>query len=93
MQFELKQYFYSMNIFRLAVDLFLIYVLYKLIFDFIIPIYTTTKKVKKQFGEMHNKMQEQMNTFNAQQRAAAAKPTAQQSSQKEDYIDYEEVKK
>ena len=82
-----------MNIFRLAGELFLLYILYKLVFDFIIPIYTTTKKVKRQFGEMHNKMQEQMNTFNAQQRNAAAKPTAPQPSQKEDYIDYEEIKK
>lgn len=89
---ELKQYFYIMNIFRLAGELFLLYILYKLVFDFIIPIYNTTKKVKKQFGEMHNKMQEQMNTFNAKQKSSGAKPNAPQSAQKEDYIDYEEIK-
>ncbi len=81
-----------MNIFRLAGELFLLYILYKLIFDFIIPIYNTTKKVKKQFGEMHNKMQEQMNTFNAQQKSSGSKSAAQQPAKKEDYIDYEEVK-
>ncbi len=80
-----------MNIIRFVGEIFLIYILYKLIFDFIIPIYQTTKKVKKQFGEMHNKMQDQMNTFNKQQ-ASSARPTTQEQVKKEDYIDYEEVK-
>ncbi|MDQ6755937.1 MAG: hypothetical protein M3004_03290 [Bacteroidota bacterium] len=80
-----------MNIIRLAGEIFLIYILYKLVFEFIIPIYQTTKKVKNQFGEMHNKMQDQMNTFTKQQNNTATKP-AEQSAKKEDYIDYEEVK-
>ena len=81
-----------MNIIRLAGELFLLYILYKLIFDFIIPIYNTTKKVKKQFGEMHNKMQDQMKNFTAQQNAAASREASSQPLDKEDYIDYEEVK-
>ena len=82
-----------MNIIRIAAELFLLYILYKLIFDFIIPIYRTTKRVKKQFGEMQNKMHEQMNTYNSQQNASAPKNTApEQPVAKEEYIDYEEVK-
>jgi hypothetical protein len=81
-----------MNILRLAGELFLLYILYKLIFDFIIPIYQTTKKVKKQFGEMHNKMQEQMNTFNQQQNSSARNTTTAEPAKKEDYIDFEEIK-
>lgn len=81
-----------MNIIRLASELFLLYILYKLVFDFIIPIYTTARKVKKQFGEMHNKMQDQMNAFNSQQNTSASNSAPQQPLQKEDYIDYEEVK-
>jgi hypothetical protein len=80
-----------MNIIRLAGELFLLYILYKLIFDFIIPIYQTTKKVKQQFGDMHNKMQEQMNTFNRQQSATTQTPK-QEPAKKEDYIDFEEIK-
>ena len=53
-----------MNILRIAGEIFLLYLLYKLIFDFIIPIYLTSKKVKKQFGEMHAKMQDQMHQYN-----------------------------
>ena len=83
-----------MNIFRLAAELFLIYILYRLIFDFIIPIYHTTKKVKKQFGEMHNKMQDQMNAFNKQQASHSyrEKTPSPEAVKKEDYIDYEEIK-
>ncbi len=86
-----------MNILRLVAELLLLYFLYKLIFDFIIPIYQTSKRVKKQFGEMQSKMQDQMNTFNQQQNssskgATSAKTTSQEPSKKEDYIDYEEVK-
>ena len=83
-----------MNILRLAGELFLIYILYKLIFEFIIPVFQTTKQVRKQFGEMQNKMQDQMNTLKKQQ--ATAKTTTPPPTAKpkpEEYIDYEEVKK
>ena len=79
-----------MNILRLLGEILLIYFLYRLIFDFIIPIYQTTKRVKKQFGEMNSKMQEQMNAFNQQQNEQP-KPK-QEAVKKEDYIDYEEIK-
>lgn len=88
-----------MNILRLAGEIILLYFLYKLIFDFIIPIYQTSKRVKKQFGEMQSKMQDQMNTFNQQQNSSSSKgapsgkTAAQEPANKEDYIDYEEVKK
>jgi hypothetical protein len=82
-----------MNIFRLVFELFILYLLYKLVFDFIIPVANTTKKVKKQFGDMSAQMEEKMK----QQRQQAAQFTAKQktpppSSNQDDYIDYEEVK-
>ncbi len=60
-----------MNIFRVLLELFVLYMLYKFIFDFIIPIYRTTKQVKKQFGDMSAQMQENMN----QQRQAYTNAT------------------
>ena len=80
-----------MNIFRLAAELFLIYLLYKFIFDFIIPVYESSKKIKKQFGEMQEKMQNNMNQYQNQQKPAPSPPP--KAVQKEgDYIDFEEVK-
>ena len=70
-------------------ELFLLYLLYKLIFDFIIPVYQTTKQVKKKMGEM----QQQMNRQQQQQQQFTAPPTETKSTSKnEDYIEFEEVK-
>ena len=78
----------------MAGELFLIYILYKLIFEFIIPVFQATKKVKKQFGEMHTKMQDQMNKMNQQANGASPtpKPTSTATPKAGDYIEYEEVK-
>ena len=81
-------YFCRMNIFRLAAELFLIYLLYKLIFNFIIPIYQSTKKIKKQFGEMQSKMQNEMNTYQNQPKPQQQKPAPEKEG---DYIEFEEV--
>jgi len=79
-----------MNIFRLAAELFLIYVFYKVIFDFIIPVYESTKKIKKQFGDIQSKMQQDMSTYQNQQKPAQTDPSAKKEG---DYIEFEEVKK
>ena len=83
-----------MNIFKLIGELVVIYILYKLIFSFIIPLYNSSKQMKGKMTEMQERMQ-------AQQRAQAEQQGQQQTPQppkatekisKEDYIDYEEVK-
>jgi len=77
-----------MNIFRIAAELFLIYLLYKFIFDFIIPIYESSKKIKNQFGQMQEKMDNDIKNYQSHSN------TAQPEPQKEgDYIDFEEIKK
>jgi hypothetical protein len=78
-----------MNIFRLAAELFLIYILYKLIFEFIIPVYHSTQKIRKQFGEMETKMQQDINAANARNAAVHTEPKVKREG---DYIDFEEVK-
>ena len=83
-----------MNIFKLIGELVVIYILYKLIFSFIIPLYNASKQMKGKMNEMQERMQ-------AQQRAQAEQQSQQETPQppkatekisKEDYIDYEEVK-
>ena len=84
-----------MNIFRLAFELFALYILYKLIFDFIIPLAQTTKQVKKQFKDMSAQMEDKMNQqhqqYNANTRQATnAAPVGK--GKNDDYIEFEEVK-
>jgi hypothetical protein len=69
---------------------FILYMLYKLVFDFIIPVYRTTKRVKKGFREMNERMRQQAEGFD-RQNAQAAKPKTG-GSKAGDYIDFEEVK-
>ena len=80
-----------MSLIRVIFELFVLYLLYKLIFDFIIPVYNTTKQVKQKVGEMQNQMnehrkQQQNNQFAAETKENITKP------HKEDYIEFEEVK-
>jgi uncharacterized protein YneF (UPF0154 family) len=81
-----------MNIFKVVFELFVLYLLYKLVFDFIIPVYNTTKQVKKQFGDMPNTTQEQMKQQQQNQYSAKTAGTAPRPSKNDDYIDYEEIK-
>ncbi len=77
-----------MSILRIVAELFLIYILYKLIFEFIIPVYQSTKKIRKQFGEMQSKMQQDMNSYNNHQTTAEPEKKKKEG----DYIEFEEVK-
>ena len=70
---------------------FIIYLAYRLIFHFIIPIYKTTKQVRKQFREMNSQMEDHINQ---QQPNQQPMPPRQEDkkAQAGDYIDFEEVK-
>ena len=69
---------------------FILYMLYKLVFDFIIPVYRTTRRVKKGFREMNERVQQQAEAFH-QQKSPQPKPKTEESKPGE-YIDFEEVK-
>jgi hypothetical protein len=73
--------------------LFLFYLAYKLVFDFFLPLYRTTRRIKKGFREMNERMQQhteqyQKNTTN--NTTGANTQTAKPGGG--DYIDFEEVK-
>lgn len=78
---------------------FIFYVGYKLVFDFIIPIFRTTRQVRRGFKQMHQQMNEQMRQQSGsyqtqtspghQQNQAGQSPNTDQVGE---YIDFEEVK-
>ena len=70
---------------------FLIYLAYRLVFHFIIPVYKTTRQVKKQFREMHSRMEDHLNQQEANQQTMPPKQEGKKASAG-DYIDFEEVK-
>jgi hypothetical protein len=69
---------------------FLLYLLYRLVFNFIIPIYKTTRQVKKSFRDMHEQMRQQTEGQATQQKTQSPKNSS--NSKVGDYIDFEEVK-
>jgi hypothetical protein len=76
------------DIFLIAIAL---YVLYKLVFNFIVPVYKTTTQVKQQFRNMHDNMRQHANNFQEQQEPESKKEKATASVG--EYIDFEEVEK
>ncbi len=70
---------------------FLAYLAYRLIFNFILPIYRTTKRVKQGF----NAMKEQMNQQTQQYTPNTSTPNEQKKPNLNnvgEYIDFEDVK-
>ena len=72
--------------------------LFNLVFRIIIPVYRTTRKMKKKFREMSARMNHSDGQAQMQQEEMRQQGFNQQSSQKTspapagDYIDFEEVK-
>lgn len=70
---------------------FLAYLLFQLVFNFIIPVYKTTRKVRQTFRHMHEQM-------DSRQPSAESPNETQKTSSKNkkttlgDYIEFEEVK-
>ncbi|MFI5152283.1 MAG: hypothetical protein ACHQET_03060 [Chitinophagales bacterium] len=66
------------------------YLLYRLIFDLIMPVYKTTRKVRQQFNQMHDPMQQEANPFQKNHSGPNGQQTKKSSAG--EYIDFEEVK-
>jgi len=80
---------------EVALELLFIYFLYRLVFDFIIPIYRSSRKVHAHMKDMQQRMQDQLYREQQQQQRRAASPPpppVQTTGEEGEYIDYEEVK-
>ncbi|MGB8192822.1 MAG: hypothetical protein WCF67_12920 [Chitinophagaceae bacterium] len=66
-------------------------ILYKLIFDVIIPVYRASRDIRKRFRDINQQMGDRMNQANQSQAADLNRSPVDKPSKK-DYIDFEEVK-
>jgi hypothetical protein len=79
--------------FKILLYAILIWFLYNLVFRFIIPIYRTSREVKRKFREMQSQMQDRANAnnrYSTEPPPQAEKTTARPS--RKDYLDFEEIK-
>jgi hypothetical protein len=63
------------------------YLLYKLIFDFILPVSRASSQIKNRMNEMH---QQQQNHYNSSQTNTSKQTKSRPPA--DEYIDYEEIK-
>jgi len=77
---------------RALLELFVLYLLYKLVFDFILPVYQTTKQVKQKVNEMQRNMNEQANQQQRNNQYTTTNNQATTKPKSDDYIEFEEIK-
>lgn len=70
---------------------FLVYLLIRFVFNFLIPLIRTASQVRRQFDEVKNRMQDQVNDPYRGQANQPQKPV--EKIDKDDYIDFEEIKR
>jgi hypothetical protein len=70
---------------------FVIYLGYRLLFDFILPVYRTTRRIKKGFREMHERMNQHTQPYDQQTDDRSRNQSNDKGSTGE-YIDFEEIK-
>lgn len=80
-----------MNILRLLGKFLLVYFVYRLIVDFIIPTFRGVNQIKGQMRQMQEKMDQQAQNSSQNNAPDQQKPTSKPADQSE-YIDFEEVK-
>jgi len=68
-----------------------LYILYRLVFNVVIPVYKTTRHIRGQFKNMKERMEQEMQNqgYTNQTPKPAPAPGKQAAG---DYIDFEEVK-
>jgi len=71
---------------------FIFWLLYKLVFDFIVPIYQSTKQVRRQMGDIQDRMRQQYQEQQQAQQETQRPQASAKKTDKRDYLDFEEIK-
>ena len=70
----------------------LIYIVYKIVFDFIVPVSHASKQMKQQFRDVHSTMRDQSTSFQQEQNRQQHATPKQPKNSAGEYIDFEEIK-
>lgn len=88
--FLLFEYLHILMILRYIIWIFVIYALFRLIFDVIVPIARVSGQMKKKMREFQDNVHQQNAGHNRQEEHINKSPDSKQKTG--DYIDFEEVK-
>jgi len=78
--------------FKVLLWAFAIYMLYRFIFGFVIPVSKTASQIKQKMSEMQQQQAFQQHEYAHQQEQPQQKPTDSPTAKKDDYLDFEEIK-
>jgi type III secretory pathway component EscU len=78
--------------FKLIGEIVVVYILYQIIFNFIVPLYKASKQMKGTFNDIQSKMKEQQDAHQRQYKKPEEVKKRPTQTAAGDYIDYEEVK-
>ena len=81
-----------MEILRFLFYVFLLYLAFRLVFDFIIPVVRTTRRIRKGFREMHDRMNQNTEQYHQQDNYTKQDQSNNNKGSVGEYIDFEEVK-
>jgi hypothetical protein len=71
---------------------FLIYLLYKFVFELLVPVSKATTQVKDKLREMQEQQAAQQRAYQQQTQAQAQPQSPKETGKAGDYIEFEEVK-
>lgn len=81
---------------KIIITILILYLLYKLVFDFIVPVAKTTSQVRQQFNNMNaarDEMLRKQQQQNNEPRKSPPKPSGPTTTTTDsEYIDFEEIK-
>ena len=69
-----------------------LWILYKLVFQLVIPVYRSTRVMRQKFREMQQHMENQMNQSNPTPNPESSRQNQNPEASKGDYIEFEEIK-
>jgi hypothetical protein len=84
-----------MNFLELAITIFILYLLYKLVYNVIVPVSKATSAVRNQMQEMQQEQMRNQQAYERQQSAGfngAPRNRHDSTTTDGEYIDFEEVK-
>ena len=77
---------------KFLLELFVLYIIYKFIFELVLPVYQATKHIKKKMDHAtHHMNQQQSNTY-TNNNPSSNTPNKNKTDIGGDYIEFEEVK-
>jgi competence protein ComGC len=78
---------------KFLLELFVLYIVYKFVFELVLPVYQATKQIKKKMNNASQQMNQQQSNTYTNNNSSASTPNKNKSDiGGGDYIEFEEVK-